>query len=125
KNNYFAFSVNVFRDQAGDARLRTLNPNLGLSYITRINRQFKASGGVQAGLLYKTIDLNGLRWGEQYNGYNYDPTRPTGEPETPRSAVTSFDIGAGLNLNFVQSERFVSAKDAAKFDVGFSAYHFT
>src|SRR5688572_18104538 len=32
RNNYFAMALNVFRDQAGDAKLTQLNPNLGLSF---------------------------------------------------------------------------------------------
>src|SRR5687768_2666600 len=33
KGNYFAVAANIFRDEAGDARFRTLNPNLGVSYL--------------------------------------------------------------------------------------------
>ena len=36
RNNYFAFALNVFRDQAGDAKLTTLNPNMGLSFHQRV-----------------------------------------------------------------------------------------
>jgi type IX secretion system PorP/SprF family membrane protein len=125
KNNYFAIAANVFRDEAGDARLRTLNPNLGLSYIQRVTKSLKLSGGMQSGFIYKTIDMSNLRWDEQFNGYNYDASLPSGEPASPRSAITSFDIGGGMNLNYIQSERFITAKDAAKFDVGISAYHFS
>src|SRR5687768_6384636 len=39
KNNYFAIAANVFRDEAGDAHLTTLNPNIGLAYIQKINKQ--------------------------------------------------------------------------------------
>jgi type IX secretion system PorP/SprF family membrane protein len=125
KGNYFAVVANVFKDAAGDAKLNTLNPNLGFTYIQKINKKMKLSGGVQSGFFYRTIDVSSLRWGEQYNGYNYDPGLPTGEPTVPRSSITSFDIGGGVNLNFLQSDRFLSAKNAAKFDVGFSAYHYS
>lgn len=124
RNNYFAVAANVFQDQAGDANMKTLNPNLGFTYIQRVNKQMKLSGGVQSGLFYRTIDVTQLRWGEQYNGYTYDALLPSGEPNVPRSAITSFDIGGGINLNFVQSDRFLSAKNAARFDAGFSAYHY-
>ncbi|HQQ95603.1 MAG TPA: PorP/SprF family type IX secretion system membrane protein [Bacteroidia bacterium] len=124
KSNYFAVAANVFKDQAGDAKLSTLNPNLGFTYHQRINKQMKISGGLQSGLFYRTIDVSKLKWGEQYNGYSYDATLPSGEPNVPRSAITSFDLGGGVNLNFVQNDRFLSAKNAARFDVGVSAYHF-
>jgi type IX secretion system PorP/SprF family membrane protein len=124
KNNYFAIAANIFRDEAGDAHLRTLNPNLGVNFLQKINKRMKLSTGMQAGFNYKTIDISGLRWGEQYNGYTYQETLPTGE-STPRSSITSFDVGAGINLNYVQSDKFLSAKNAAKFDVGLSAYHYS
>jgi type IX secretion system PorP/SprF family membrane protein len=124
KGNYFAVSANIFRDEAGDAHMKTLNPNIGVSYLQKINKKMKISGGLQSGFFYRTIDISGLRWGEQYNGYNYSAELPTGEGTTPRSSITSFDIGGGVNLNFIQSDKFLSAKNAAKFDVGMSAYHY-
>jgi type IX secretion system PorP/SprF family membrane protein len=124
KGNYFAVTANVFKDAAGDAHLKTLNPNIGMAYLQKINKKMKMSGGLQTGFIYKTIDVTSLRWGEQYNGYNYDSNLPSGEPATPRSSITSFDLGGGINLNYIQSDKFLSAKNAAKFDVGVSAYHF-
>jgi type IX secretion system PorP/SprF family membrane protein len=125
KGNYFAVSANIFKDEAGDAHLKTLNPNLGVAYLQKINKRMKLSGGLQGGFFYRTIDISGLRWGEQYDGYNYNPELPSGEGTPPRSAITSFDMGGGINLNFLQSDKFLSAKNAAKFDVGISAYHYS
>ncbi|MDO8998345.1 MAG: PorP/SprF family type IX secretion system membrane protein [Bacteroidota bacterium] len=125
KGSYFAIALNVFRDAAGDAKLNTLNPNLGISYIQKINKQMKVSGGLQGGLFYRTIDVNNLRWDKQFNGYEYDASLLSGEPATPRSSITSYDVGGGFNFNYAQSEKFFSSKDGNKFDGGFSAYHFT
>lgn len=125
KGNYFAVTANIFKDDAGDAKLKTLNPNFGLSYLQKINKKMKISGGLQSGFFYRTIDVSGLHWGEQFDGYAFDPNLPTGEANAPRSSITSFDLGGGVNLNYVQSDKFLSAKNAAKFDVGFSTYHFS
>jgi type IX secretion system PorP/SprF family membrane protein len=124
KNDYFAVAANIFRDEAGDAKMRILNPNLGFAYHLKVNRQMKASMGIQSGFTYKTVDYSKLTWDPQFDGYQYDPTRPTGEPETARSGVTAFDYGVGVNLNFVQAERFLTANNAVKFDVGAAVYHF-
>ena len=124
KNNYLAVAVNIFKDVAGDAQLKSLNPNLGISFLQKINKNMMLSSGIQSGFFYKTIDVSSLHWGEQWNGYSYDSNLPSGE-KTPRSSVTSFDIGGGLNLNYVQSEGFISSKDAARFDLGFSLFHFS
>jgi type IX secretion system PorP/SprF family membrane protein len=124
RNNYFAVAANVFQDQAGDAKLNTLNPNLGISFHQKINRQMKLSAGFQSGLFYRTIDVSKLQWGEQYNGVSYDASLPSGEPNIPRGSITSFDVGGGINLNYVRSDKFLSAKNAVRFDAGLSAYHF-
>lgn len=124
KDNYFAVAFNVFRDEAGDARLRVLNPNLGVAYLQKINKNMLLSGGLQGGFNYKTIDLSSLRWGAQYDGYSYNEALPTGEPETPRSSITSFDMGGGVNLNYVRNEKYLTASNRIKFDAGFAAYHY-
>jgi len=125
KNNYFAIAVNLFKDMAGDAKMGTINPNFGVSYIQRVSKKMKLSGGVQTGFFYRTLDANNLYWDNQFDGYRLDPTLPTGEPNVPKSGISLFDLGGGVNLNYVQSDKFLSAKDAAKFDVGFSAYHYS
>lgn len=123
KGSYFAVAVNIFRDAAGDAKLNTLNPNIGVSYSQKINRSMKVSGGLQGGFFYRTIDVDNLRWGKQYNGSSYDPNLPSGE-NTPRSSITSYDLGGGINLNYSQSDKFISSRNAAKFNIGAAAYHY-
>lgn len=123
KANYFAVAVNVFRDAAGEAKLNTLNPNLGFSYHQKVNRSMKLSAGIQGGFLYRTIDVDNLKWDRQYNGSAYDPNLPSGE-NTPRSSITTYDLGGGLNLNYVQSDKFISSRSNARFNLGVAAYHY-
>lgn len=123
KGNYFAVAANIFKDVAGDAKLSTLNPNLGISYIQKISKKMKFSGGLQSGFFYRTLDASNLRFDRQYDGYNYNPNLDNGENPT-KSGVSSFDVGGGINLNYIQSDKFLSAKNAAKFDIGLAAYHY-
>lgn len=123
KGNYFAVAVNIFRDAAGDAKLNTLNPNLGFSYSQKVNRSMKVSAGLQGGFFYRTIDVDNLQWGRQYDGTAYNASLPSGE-NTPRSAITAYDLGGGINLNYAQSDKFISSRSAAKFNVGAAAYHY-
>jgi len=124
KGNYFAIALNIFRDAAGDANLTNLNPNLGVAYLQKVNKKMKVSGGLQMGLNYRTIDYSNLRWDQQFDGYSYNANLPSGE-NLSKSAITSFDMGGGVNLNYIQSDKFISARNAAKFDVGVSAYHYS
>ncbi|MCW3078526.1 MAG: hypothetical protein JWO32_3135 [Bacteroidetes bacterium] len=124
KGNYFAICANIFRDLAGDAKMGMLNPNFGIAYIQKINKRTKISGGVQGGFVYRTIDISKLKWDNQFNGYEYDPNRASGEAEVPRSAISSYDLGGGVNFNYAQSEKFISAKDGNKANFGVSAFHY-
>lgn len=124
KSSYFAIAANITKDVAGDAKMNTLNPNLGFTYIQRVNKKMKLSGGLQSGLYYRTIDISNLRFDAQYNGYTYNPNLSNGEPIVPRSSITSFDLGGGININYIKSDKFLSSKNSMKFDAGFSVYHF-
>jgi len=123
KNNYFAVSANIYRDVAGDAKLSTLNPNLGVSYHQKISKVMKLSAGLQSGFFFKTIDASNLRYDRQYDGYSYNSSLSSGEAP-PRSGFASFDLGGGVNLHFNEGEKFISAKDGSVFDIGVSAYHY-
>ncbi len=123
KGSHFVVSGNIYKDVAGDAKLGMLNPNLGISYIQKINKTTKVSGGFQGGFIYKTVDVTNLRWDRQFNGYEYNASLPSYEA-TPRSAITTYDMGGGINLSYAQSEKFISAKDGNKLNAGISAYHY-
>ncbi len=125
KKNYIGIALNIYNDRAGDAKLNSLMPNIGINYITKSSKYSKLSGGVQIGMVYRTIDVSGLKWDAQYDGYAYNASLPNGEPSTPRSAITSIDLGAGINYHYAKSERYISAQDGAKCDVGFSAFHYS
>ncbi len=117
------WGFNMIRDVAGDSKMSTLLPNIGMMYAARINRQMKASAGFQFGLNYRTVSTSNLRWGAQYRNYEYDASLPNGE-QPPHSSILSTDVGAGAHFSYAQSEKYISAKDGSKFDCGFAAYHF-
>jgi type IX secretion system PorP/SprF family membrane protein len=125
KGNYFAISANIYKDVAGDAKMGMLNPNLGIAYLQKISKKMKLSGGLQSGFFYRTLDASNLHWDGNYNGYTYDPTRPSGEPNPPRSGFSAFDLGGGVNLNYVQSDKYIGTRTSARFDAGLSAYHYS
>ncbi len=123
KGNRFGWGLSIVKDIAGDARFSSLLPTLGFSYSLKIDKTSRFGMGAQYGLNYRTIDISNLRWGAQYVNYEYNPISNNGET-TPRSSVLSNDIGAGVHYSYSQSEKYISAKDGNKFDIGFAAYHF-
>lgn len=123
KKTYLAMSLNIFNDKAGDANLGTLQANLGINAVIKIAEFSKLSAGIGGGILYRSINPSNLRWQSQYDGYNYNNTTASGEI-TPNGTMMQADFVAGLNYHFAKSERYISAQDGTKFDIGFSAFHF-
>jgi len=125
KKKFIAIGFNRYSYKAGDAKMGTLTPNLGLAFHTRSSKSSWLTGGIQAGFVYRTIDITNLKWGSQYDdeAYVYNPSAVSGEV-TPKSGIVTFDAGAGVNFHYAKSNRYISAKDGAKCDIGFAAYHY-
>lgn len=125
KKKFIAIGFNLYSDKAGDAKMGTLTPNLALSFHTKSSKFSWLSGGLQAGMVYRTIDVTNLKWDNQYDQieYAFNPSAPSGEV-TPRGGIVTFDAGGGVNFHYAKSERYISAKDGAKCDIGFSAFHY-
>jgi len=123
KGNRFGWGLNLVKDVAGDSRFSSLLPSAAFSYSTKLDKTSRFGVGFQYGLNYRTIDISNLRWGAQYQNYEYNPISNNGET-TPRASVLSNDIGVGTHYSYSQSEKYISAKDGTKFDLGFAAYHF-
>ncbi len=123
KKAYVGSSFSLFRDQAGDASLGTLAANLGFNVVIKVSQYGKLSGGLGGGFNYKTIDPTKLKWESQYDGYKYNATTPSGEA-VPYSTILQGDFVAGVDYHYAKSERYISAQDGTKFDVGISGFHF-
>src|SRR5574343_745575 len=102
KKNYVGIALNIFSDKAGDAKLGSLMPNIGINYVTKASKFSKLSGGIQFGMVYRTINVSALRWDSQYDGYEYNASLPSGET-TPQSSIVSFDAGGGINFHYAFS----------------------
>lgn len=125
KKKFIAIGFNMYSDKAGDAKMGTLTPNLALAFHTRSSKSSWLTGGIQAGFVYRSIDISNLKWGSQYDdeAYVYNASAISGEV-TPKSGIVTFDAGAGVNFHYAKSNRYISAKDGAKCDIGFAAYHY-
>jgi type IX secretion system PorP/SprF family membrane protein len=67
-------SLYIMNDVAGDGALNTFAVNLGASYGLALNLDSSSylRGGLQLGFTQRSIDFDGLRFDEQYNGLIYD-----------------------------------------------------
>ena len=74
-------AVNLFHDVAGDGNYRTTEFNLTTSYRFYLDNDstHAITPALQLGVNHRNIDFSKLNFDNQFNGYYYDPTLPTGE----------------------------------------------
>jgi type IX secretion system PorP/SprF family membrane protein len=106
-------------DVAGDSKFSTISTGAALTYIRSIsyrNNHF-ISFGIMPALIQNSIDYNALYYDDQWNGNNYDPNLPHGEPLGKKSFL-NFDISAGAQWFYQQNIRQF-------YNAGFSVSHIT
>ena len=123
KKAYVGSSLTIYRDQAGDAGLGTLAANLGFNVVVKVSQFGKLSGGLGGGFSYRTIDPSKLKWESQYDGYKHNANTASGEA-VPYGTILQGDLVGGLVFHYAKSERYISAQDGTKFDIGVSGFHF-
>jgi type IX secretion system PorP/SprF family membrane protein len=123
KKAYTGMSLSVYKDKAGDAGLGAILVNLGFNAVVKTSDYGKLSAGIGGGFNYRTIDASKLQWESQYNGSTYDAATASGE-KLPVNSFIQGDLAGGLVYHFAKSERYISAQDGTKFDIGVSAFHY-
>lgn len=123
KKAYSGMSLCVYNDKAGDANLGSLLVNLGFNTVVKTGQYSKISAGIGGGINYRTINPSKLQWESQYNGSTYDATMASGEA-VPRSSFMQGDLVGGIAYHYAKSERYISAQDGTKFDIGVSVFHY-
>lgn len=114
--NHFGAGISMFNDKVGAAKFTTNQVNIDLADHFTLNTRSRISAGIKAGLFQKYINANGLKWDNQYNGRDYDASRPSGESITINN-YNSMDLGAGLLYTYTKVE------NALQIQGGFSATH--
>ncbi len=123
KDNYITMGLQFLNDKAGDSQMKTTKALLSLNGILKITKTQKLALGIIGGIAQNSINYNGLKWGSQYDGTNYNSAITTTEPIGVNSFIYS-DIGAGVVWNYGKEQKYINAKDGIRATVGFSAFHF-
>lgn len=122
KKHHLGLGVDFFSDKSGDANLKSNQVNLSLAGVITINKYSVLSAGLMSGFAQRSITLDGLEWGNQYDGNNYNAVLPTGETATGQS-FNFVDLGAGMEYSYGNSEMYISANDARKLNIGVAIFH--
>ena len=124
KNGLLGVGVSFFNDVAGDSKLGTLHAALSLSGIVTLNRQQRISLGLQTGYMQKSFDVSNIQWDNQFNGYQYDPTLPSGETNFMEK-TGFFDMSAGVAYKYFSTKTNLYNIERVSFNGGIAFFHLT
>lgn len=122
KKHHLGVGIDFFSDNAASSTIKSTQVNLSVSGIINIDKTSKISAGLMAGFAQRALNIGGYTWGQQYNGVNYDGSRPTGEIAAGNN-FSYLDLGAGVQYSYGTKELYMSANNAKRFNIGFAVYH--
>lgn len=101
KQNAIGIGVEMMNDKAADSNFGTTRAGLALSYMQNLDgrKRHYLVAGLQADMIQRSFSLDNLRFGNQWNGIEYDPTLLQDNPAYLASLnqnYTFFDASAGL-----------------------------
>lgn len=117
-----AGGLSFYSDKAGDGNMGITQANLSLATFIPLNKKSFLSAGLQASVVQRKIDFTKLVWPDQYNGTGYDQSMDPGENFS--SSFIYPDFAGGLAWTYGSSEKYISANDQFRADVGVAMFHF-
>jgi len=122
KKAYMGLGLTFYNDKAGDVGMKTTQVGLSISGILQADDHNKISAGLMAGFIQRGIGTGNQQWGEQYDGTQFNPTLSNGEPSLMQNH-SFVDLGAGVNWYYGKGEKYMTANDGVKINLGFAVFH--
>ena len=119
---YLGAGINFFSDKAGESKFGLTQANVCLSVVVPMTRMSKISVGFSGGGAQHKANLEGLQWGNQYNGKGFDTNNPSFE-EHPINSFTYFDLGAGIYYEYFSGKATMTRNEQKRFAIGFACFH--
>lgn len=104
--NFFNGGVMVHNDKAGDSNYKTGLYNLAFGYTVHTQYEGYFTMAIQGGMIQNSIDYSALNWESQYNGYEFDPSKPTMENKTGAFSFNRGDLSLGIYYFNATNEKF-------------------
>jgi len=100
-NGYFGAGIVFNTDKAGDGDFSTNQVKLCFAYHykSKADTNLTVSGGFNFGYNQNSLNYSKLYFGNQYNGYNFDPTLPNNEVFANNN-MHYFDGAIGFNVGY-------------------------
>jgi type IX secretion system PorP/SprF family membrane protein len=122
--NAIGLGVAVMNDKAAQSEFGTTRAGFSMSYLQNLDKwgQHYLVMGLQADMIQRSFNPANLRFGNQWNGEQYDPTLPQDNPAYLASLNQNFvffDAGVGMLYFYNSNKR--NSRTSMYF--GFSAQH--
>lgn len=114
--------LNIVQDKAGDSKMGLTQVNLSLASHIFLNQANRLSAGFFFGMAQRNIDYSNLQFQNQYNGYSYNASAPSGE-NFGSGNFTYGDAGAGINWTLLKGNIYASANNGMRVSAGYACYH--
>ncbi len=123
KGSYLGMGLNVFKDKAGDSQMSQLQANGTVSGILCMSQYNTLSLGLQGGFVQRSVNFENLRWGNQFDGKNYNSNIASTET-SGLSSFTYADVSTGLLWQHRREQAtFATGNAISSFDIGIAAHH--
>ncbi|HSY77512.1 MAG TPA: PorP/SprF family type IX secretion system membrane protein [Bacteroidia bacterium] len=125
KKGYWAAGINFYSDNSGDANMGTTQGNLTVAYHVLTGLYSQLGAGVMGGYAQRSVNYSALQWGNQYDGSNYNPSLPTGEPYGANNSIPYIDGAAGVEWSYDNTSGGINVTDNhdLKGNIGFAMFH--
>lgn len=121
KSAYLGAGLNFYRDVAGSTKFGTTKVNLSLSGILKAGEHNTVSIGLMGGWGQRSISPENMEWDSQFNGSNFDPSRPSFENYSFENS-SYWDYSAGFLWAYHSASSTMRSSNRVKMEFG-GAYH--
>ncbi len=106
--NFFNGGAMFYTDKAGDSKFKTGLYNAIFGYTVHISKGAYFTTAIQGGVIQNSINYSDLYWESQYNGYEFDNSRPTNENQSGALSFTKGDLSLGTYyLNAIDDKKTI------------------
>lgn len=110
KKGFFAGGVYVFTDKAGTSNMKTSQANLSAAYHLNLDKKNTLGLGFQGGYFQRSSTTSNLKWGSQYDGFEYNEAISSGEGIGDNFSFGSADFNSGLVWTFRNDKNYFSGQ---------------
>lgn len=116
-DSFIGGGLGFYNDVAGVGKMKTTALRLSASYAVEVQKDQFLSGGVQLGMIQRSLDFSNFTWSSQWDGVEFNTGVLSGE-DMIGASTTGLDVNAGIYY-------FGAVNDGLTIDGGVATHHLT